>query len=275
MNRRIFSRITFLLSLTVLLCACGQKKTDLAKPVFDLNMELNGLAERGTMIDRAGAQYTDDTLRVNFVFKGSILEHPENINSALAEFCTAVALRYNNWHNAGTTENLTTIMNTLANEESGMILEIANTDGASAEFFISGARMRQLGTQPLSTLNFAAAQANMNLLLGEQTAEYCEAVRASACTYRLAGGFAEYTLTFDNPGLFSNQTQGSLNGRYIAYQKEKYGLGSANPTISAQAALFEQWMQSLGIEGFRFVYRAENSTSTLRTTGLTWASLNN
>ncbi len=253
--------IVALLSL-IIMGACGKKKVDLTLPVTHLNSELRSTAAESPMfLTDCYAEYEGDTLAVNIKLIDPDIKVSQ-LSQPLIEFITAIVMK----DNTGTT--LDEILNGLTENEGIMVITITDVMDDKQEYPITPARLKQLVRQNYSELNFAAVRSNVNSLLEARCEQYAVAVGATECTYRLTGGFAEYTLTFERASAFANQTQGSLNGKYLNALRLQY------TTYGECDDLIQELMEKVGIDGYRFVYMAEGTNTGIRTTGLTWRSIN-
>ena len=93
----------------------------------------------------------------------------------------------------------------------------------------------------------------------EKRAEaYREAYKAENAEFAFEAGFAQYELVFANASAYSNLTQDSLRGRYQNVLRAQYD------SYGECRGLIEGVLESLGIEGYRFVYTDKNDTKTLK-----------
>lgn len=242
----------------LMLGACGKKKVDLSLPVSKLNSELRSTAADSPMfLSAAFAEYEGDTLAIHVDFNDPDLEVSQ-FEQPMVEFITAIVMKDN------TGNTLDAILNGLTENEGVMVITLKDNNGAEKEFSITPARLKQLVRQNYSELNFAAVRSNVNALLEARCQEYAEAVHATGCTYRFNGGFAEYTLTFERASAFANQTQATLNGKYLTV------LRLMMTNYGECDDIYQKLLEKVGVEGFRFVYMVEGTNTGIRTAGLTW-----
>lgn len=244
------------------LASCSETKdyTALTEQSDRLNTELNVLAEGSPMfLDSLTTSCAENVITINVAFTNLDVKQ---ISEPLAQFFVAT---YAKGH---TGANLDKLVNELVATEGQLNLHISNAAGESVDYVIPGKRLKQLVTAKLMDLNFNSVKTNINDILESNCDYYKDLAIANNCEYALANGFAQYTVTFANPAKYAGVTNGSLAGRYLKIMQKKYDeFGDCRDII-------EEVLQSVNIEGYRFIYTDENNKKTLKA-ALPWRLIDN
>lgn len=239
-------KVALFLSLAVALVlgACsGNSKEEaaLAEKNTQLNVEFMQLAKGSPdFIQSMSSEYAAPNLLVNLKLDSDI--NPEEYSQALVEYVVANYIRTN----AG--ELMDAIVNGISRTKGSLSITITNVNGEAKEYNIGHARLVQLVQKKNSELNFNDVKENVMKLLEKKCAEYVEPANATGCTFAMANGFAQYTLTFKNTQAFANQTPGTMLGRYIPVVQKQYA------EYGAASGLVLDVLKSLQIDGYRFVF---------------------
>ncbi len=239
------------LSLAITLSSCGgtsKAETELAAKATDLNMEFLQLAKGSPdFIESMSCEYSAPNLLINTKLNTDL--KPEMFSQALVEYVVANYIR----SNAGAL--MDGIVNGINLTKGSISITITNVNEEAKEYTIGHARLVQLVQKKNSELNFNDVKQNVVKIMETECAKYADDVKAESCTFALANGFAQYTITFKNASAFSNQTQGSVLGRYIKVLKEQY------QTYGAASYLVIDILKSLQLDGYRFVYTDPEGTA--------------
>ena len=262
--KRFFLLLGIGVVLMGLACACSSGSKEPSALIGQserISAELNTLAEESPLfLGSADASYADGTLSVDLEFCDSII----NINNLSDVLIKYVLGQYMKGH---TGEDLDETLNTLGKENGVLSLTLKDVYGNTAVLDLPSATLKKLVTTKQMELGYQEARVNVLDILDTRCASYAKAVNAESCEFKYQAGFAQYTLTFKSATYFSNQTPGSLAGRYLGILKPEYeSFGACRPII-------EELMTSLQIEGYRFVYTDSEGTKTIHT-ALPWRMLN-
>lgn len=229
------------------LCSCGTQsgESPLMPVAQKLDMELAQMGEDNVLfLGKTQALYEPEAkeFKVTIEYVDSLVD-VQQISEAMMQFYTAMQLK----NSPGT--QLDTFLNTMSKEEGNFKLEVSDVYGHSRTYTMSGARLKQLFKLPPMQLDFQDVKANVVEILASRCPDYMKAVNAADATFEISGGFATYTLSFEKATAFSNMTQGSLKGRYLHVLQPRYeAMGQFAPEI-------QEFLKTLGIEGYRFVYK--------------------
>lgn len=249
-------------ALTFVLAACsGNSKEEaiLADKCSELNMQFMHLAKGAPdFIESLACEYAAPNLLVNLKLDSDI--NPDEYSQALVEYVVANYIR----SNAG--QMMDAIVNGINRTKGSLSITVTNSNMEAKEFTIGHARLVQLVQKKNSELNFNDVKENVVRLLEMDCKEYMGPVDATSCTFAMANGFAQYTLTFKNAQAFGNQTTGTILGRYIPVMQKQYA------RYGAASSLVIDVLKSLQIDGYRFVYTDEKETKKI-SSALPWKLL--
>lgn len=251
---------TFMVAAVALTAAafgsCSQKSSEPSALVAQserIGDELSTLVEESPMyLDSASVSYADAELTVSIGFADAVM-NPGDFSQALVEYVVSVWMK--NHLGAG----LDTTLNTLSDEKGTLKVVLTGADGNVNTFTVGAARLKKLLVLKPSELNFSVVKDNVNLIMDKRCAAYADEYNARECSYEISTGFAQYTLVFASASAYANLTQDSLRGRYQKVLTEQYD------SYGACAPIITEVLQSLGMEGYRFVYEtADNPSKTLK-----------
>lgn len=243
-------------------CGGGQKgPSPLVAQSERLALDLGSVAEDSPMfISAIDVDYADAVLTVGIDFADPSLRVAD-LSEALVQYTLAQYLKSHGG------PNLDEIINTLSAEEGKLVIALTGCDSVSRNYDIPAARLKQLVRLKPIELNFTAVKDNVVALMAAECIAYKDEYKADDCTFEIAGGFAQYTLTFDRATAYASLNQASLTGRYVKKLKEQYeNYGSCRPMI-------EQLLKSLQIDGYRFIYN-NNAGGKDLSAGIPWRLLN-
>lgn len=222
-------------------CGGAKEPSALVAQCERINADFRTVAEESPMfLDSLTCAYDDSQISVNVVLADTTAT--ADLDQSFVEYVVAQYLKTH------ADENLAIILNTLSEEQGKLTVAVSAPGSPTAAFEIGGARLKQLYKLPNSELNFAEARTVAIKLFEAQCSKFGEAVNAESCDFAFSGGFAQYTLTFKSAQAFSNQTQGTMQGRYrnaLQPMYEEYG--------QCRSFVIEVY-KSLGFDGYRFVY---------------------
>ncbi len=242
--------------------SCGSKgPSPLVAQAERIQNELAPLAADSPMfLDSIKADYADKTLTLAIAFADPAV-NPDNYSQALVEYVVAQYIK------AHPGAGLDAVLNGLSDEEGVLDIVLTGREGSSRTYTIGARRLKQLYRQRPMELNFNEVKTNVSSLMAARCNTYRLGVNATDATFAIDGGFAQYTLVFASGSVFSNQTQGSILGRYLPGLREHYeNYGACRPMV-------EEMLRSLGIDGYRFVYTTAEGDPTLRAAA-PWRTLN-
>lgn len=248
----------------IMLSSCSKKEPSALVPLVDkMNLDLAGMAKDNPLF-LADASASIDSLTsaitVEAEFNDSIID-VEKVSDALVEYYTAMQLK----DHPGA--DLDTFLNTLSAEEGSMTVELSDVYGHTRSYEMSAARLKQLFRSAPMQLAFNDVKANVEELLAGRCELYRTRANAQECSFGIENGFATYTLTFAKESNYGNLTQGSLKGRYLHFLQPEYeGMGSFRGPIEAL-------MQSLQIDGYRFVYATQDGKGKELRAALPWREI--
>lgn len=256
---------TFLIAaalIAVLLGSCTDKgPSPLVEQAERLQSELTPLAADSPMyLDSIKVSYADAAMTVAISFADPAV-NPDDYSQALVEYVVAQYLK------AHPGAGLDAVLNGLSDEDGALDIVLTGRSGSSRTYTIGHRRLKQLYRQRPMELNFNEVKNNVAALMAARCNAYRLGVNATDATFAIDGGFAQYTLTFASASAFSNQTQGSILGRYLPGLREQYeNYGACRPMI-------EELLRSLGIDGYRFIYTTPDGSESKRAAA-PWRSLN-
>lgn len=261
---------TYLLSLIclmlcpVLLLSCGTEKQDrqiIEEYVGPLNAEYARLSENTDLLESVAVELSDNNLAVEVVFAGDEVAVPD-LTEALVQYGVAF------WLKEHTGKRLDNILNALGRLQGSLELTLKDANADERTYSISSSRLKQLVRLRPMELNFNEVKANISAIMSSR----CGDLRAKAngcegATFAITGGFAQYTLSFGRAADYREFTQASLAGKYVNLLKPQYeGYGELRPFV-------QNILESLQIEGYRFIYEAGNGGTPLRA-AIPWRLLN-
>lgn len=213
--------------------------------------ELATLVEGSPMfLQSADVNYADGVLGVSIAFSDSAIE-VEDCSDALVQYVLAQYLK------AHGGPDLDVVLNTLTDEEGSLKLTLVDSKANSREYTVNAARLKHLvRTKPME-LSYNDVRTNVMDILDERCDALEQQYKAEDAEFTIKGGFAQYTLTFARPSAFSHLNQASLRGRYLKDLKAQY------ENYGACRAMVEELLQSLSIDGYRYVYTDKNETKVL------------
>ncbi|GFI13559.1 hypothetical protein IMSAGC008_01092 [Muribaculaceae bacterium] len=214
--------------------------------------EMADMAENSPMyLDSVSVAYADGTLNVAVTFADTIVD-VEDYSDALIEYVVAYYIK----QRPG--QNLDTVLNTLSAENGSLKITLANPQGDRKECTIGASRLKKLFFMKPSELNPAQVKSDIANIMEKRAEAYREAYKAENAEFAFEAGFAQYELVFANASAYSNLTQDSLRGRYQNVLRAQYD------SYGECRGIIEGVLESLGIEGYRFVYTDKNDTKTLK-----------
>lgn len=243
--------------------SCGNSgPSPLVAQAERIQNELAPLAADSPMyLDSIRARYADKTLTVAVAFADPEV-NPDEYSQALVEYAVAQYIK------AHPGVGLDAVLNGLSDEQGTLDIVLTGRSGNSRTYTIGARRLKQLYRQRPMELNFNEVKTNVSSIMAARCNSYRLAVNATDATFAIDGGFAQYTLTFASASALSNQTQGTILGRYLPGLREHYeNYGACRPMV-------EELLRSLGIDGYRFVYTTAEGEPSLRVAA-PWRSLNN
>ncbi|MDE6277123.1 MAG: hypothetical protein K2M06_03355 [Muribaculaceae bacterium] len=247
-----------------LLSSCSKKAPSALVPLVDkLNLDLAAQAKNNPMfLSDASASIDSLTsdISVKVEFCDSIID-VEKLSEALVEYYTAMQLK------ANPGQSLDTFLNTLSAEEGKMSLELKDVYGHSRTYEMSGTRLKQLFRSAPMQLGFNDVKANVIEILAMRCPEYRKAANALDCTLDIESGFATYTLTFARESNYANLNQGSLKGRYLHFLQPTY------ENFESFRQPIEELLQSLQLDGYRFVYATEDGKGKELRVAIPWRDI--
>lgn len=247
-----------------LLWCCGNKNeqasSELVQQAIYLNDRLNALAASSNgFITEIGAGFEDDTLKVNISYDTNIGGDVNEYSDALIEFVVSY------WMKNNQDDDLETTLNSLTKVNGALKIVLSDDTNAGKVVTIPAARLKKLFILKPSQLNFNAVKENVLQLMARRCEAYKAEYMASDVEFSLVSGFAQYTFTFDNSSAYANLKQDSLRGRYQKILREQYCLyGGCSLTIIAI-------QRAVGIDGYRFVYKAANDPDSYLSAALPWS----
>lgn len=249
MKTKIYIGLACTLAAGAIFGACNSEKKEAAKDatvLIDQTMMVNDQLQvypKGapSVFEELTAKYEHDTVEVAVDFASPTVD--VNLYSdALVEYIVAFYFKDN------TAESNKHFADAIA--EQGAVLEI-DLDGANdteKKVFISGERVKQLYALKPMQVNYNDAKMAFGDIMSARCADMAKQYNAADAEFSFANGFAQYTLTFDNPSAFAHLDQGSLRGRYLpALKKEFADMGTLSPVV-------KDFMKTFGIDGFKYVY---------------------
>lgn len=241
--------------------ACSKAPSPLIAQAERLQTELAPVATDSPMyLDSITVKYADAVLTVTIAFADPAV-NPDDYSQALVEYVVAQYLK------SHPGADLDAVLNGLSEEEGSLDIVLAGRSGAPRTYTIGSRRLKQLFRLRPMELNFNEVKTNVSSIMAGRCNQYRLGVNAAETTFAIDGGFAQYTLTFASPSAFSNQSQGSIVGRYLPGLREQYeSYGACRPMI-------EETLRSLGIDGYRFVYTTAEGEPSLRA-AVPWRMLN-
>lgn len=248
----------------VLTMGCKSNKQDLEKLqeyVGPLNAEYGRLCENTDLVGSVAVSLVDNNLCVEVDFSSEEVAVPD-MTEALVQYGLAF------WLKQHTGARLDNILNSLGRVEGSLELTLRDVNGDSRTYTVASSRLKQLVRLRPMELNFNEVKNNISAIMSSR----CGSLRdgANGCTgvtFQIAGGFAQYTLGFGRASDYREFTQASLTGKYVNLLKPQYqGYGELRPYIQSV-------LESLQIEGYRFIYKAEGSATPLRA-AIPWRLLN-
>lgn len=144
-------------------------------------------------------------------------------------------------------------------ESKGELDVIINSDnGESAAFTLTPHRIVALQRAKNSELNFSSARTQVIAVAERMVPAPQEHIGAMKVHVSVSKSFLEYNIVWPNVTSYERQPQGILTKRYFNALKEQYQTmgGLAEPVIDM--------LTSMGIDGVRIVYSAENSDKELK-----------
>lgn len=250
----------------LILGACSGKNTKaeeeaMVSQVESINLNLGKLAEGSPMfLASASADYAEQSLSVNLEFCDSLI-NVDQLSDVLIRYVLGLYMK----NNIG--ENLDITLNTLGKLEGVMSLTLKDIYGGTKVLVLPSATLKKLVTSKQMELGYQDARTNVFDIMETRCDRYKTAVNAQSVDFKYAAGFAQYTLTFKNAKAFSNQTQGTLAGRYLGALRPVFdNFGDCRPII-------EELLTSLQIEGYRFVYVDDADTRKIHVS-LPWRMIN-
>lgn len=240
-------------------CSSGSGKNqadidELTSQAERINLDLAQMAEECPMfLAGAGASFENDTMNINIEFADPIIK---------ADMLSDVLIRYalGQYLKAHTGENLDITLNTLGKIEGIMTVTLTDINGQAKVLDIPSATLKKLVTTKQLELGCQEARSNILDILDTRCEDYRKAVNAKSCEFKYQNKFAQYTLTFEKESHYANQTQGSLTGRYLNVLRPTYdNFGVMRPFVI-------ELINSVEIDGYRFVYQAEDGSKTIHTT---------
>ena len=249
--KRIFLIIGTGLAMLGLACACSSGSKEPSALIAQserINQNLEALTEASPMfLAGASASYANDTLNIGVEFCDSLI-HADQLSDALILYVMGMYMK------ANTGENLDITLNTLGKEQGIMKVTVKDIYGDQKVLELTSATLKKMVTTKQTELGYQDARLNVFEILETRCEKYKEAVNAVSCEFKYQGSFAQYTLTFKKASAYANQTPGSLLGRYIGVINPVFDyFGACGPMIA-------EMMESMQIEGYRFVYTDEADT---------------
>lgn len=244
--------------------ACKSNKQDLEtiqQYVGPLNAEYSSICGQTDLLSSVAVAMEGNNLTVTVDFASDEIAVPD-LSEALVQYGLAF------WLKQHTGARLDNILNSLGHIEGSLELTLNDVNGDSRTYTITPSRLKQLVRLRPMELNFNEVKTNISEIMSRR----CGALRdgANGCTgatFQISGGFAQYTLSFGRAADYRDFTQASLTGKYVNLLKPQYtGYGELKPYILSV-------LESLQIEGYRFIYQADNNTTPLRA-AIPWRLLN-
>lgn len=252
-NRLILIAVSALVCVMAL--ACRSNKADqetISDYITPLNTEFASICADTDLLESVAVSLNDVNLNVDVHLSDDGIA-VSNLSEALVQYGVAM------WLKQHTGQRLDNILNALGRMEGQMNLTLYDVDGTSRLYEISHSRLKQLVRLRYMELNFNEVRTNVVELMSSDCAAYREG--ANGCedvSFRLNGGFAEYTFVFGRAADYREFTQANLAGKYVNVLKPQYeGYGTLRNFVEAL-------LESLQIEGYRFVYTTEDSSNTIR-----------
>ena len=228
--------------------ACSGKSTEPSLLIAQserLGGELAKIAEDSPLyLDSISTGYADGVLTVEIAFADPDVAVAD-YSQALVEYIVSL------WIKNHPGADLDTTLNTLSAEDGSLRIVLKGASGETKDFSIGHARLKKLYTLKPSELNFSAVKDNVYQIMDSRCKAYQEQYKATGCSFDFSGGFAQYTLTFTSATTYSNLTQDSLRGRYQLILRKNFD------RYGASVDMVYALLNSLGVEGYRFVYEAE------------------
>ncbi|MDE6468170.1 MAG: hypothetical protein K2L28_04650 [Muribaculaceae bacterium] len=247
----------------IVLAACSKAKgpSPLEGQSQRLNTELSALADASpAFLDAIEVSYADATLSIDIQFSDSTL-NVAKITEPLVQYVVA---QYLKGHPGA---NLDEILNTLTQEKGSLAIKLTGADGATAQYTIGAARLRNLFKLRPMELGYNEVRTNVIELFESRCAAMAAQFNAESCEFDIDHSFAQYTFIFPSARAFASLNQASLTGRYVKILKAQYeAYGACRPII-------EELLKSLSIDGYRFLYLTPDRKTGL-TAGIPWRTIN-
>lgn len=244
--------------------SCSGKSPSVLVPVVDkLNLDLAAIAEQNPMfLSEASADF--DSISTIIEVRATICDsiiNVEQISDALMQYYTAQQLK----DNPGV--DLDNFLNGLTAEEGDLDVILSDVYDHTRTYSMDASLLKKLLKNSPMQLQFNDVKANVIEILSERCEKYRAAANALECTLEIDGGFATYTLTFKSEAAYKNLNQGSLKGRYLHFLQPVY------EDLQSFRFPIEALMNSLGIEGYRFVYTTEDGTTQPLKVAIPWRNI--
>lgn len=242
-------------------CGSGAKdKAILAEQASRLNISYSALIQDSQFVRSISFAVDDKDLKVDVVFKNDQV-NVEDFSHALVKYALA------QWLKGHTGADLDEILNALGRLQGELELTLTDADGDSCDFDFNSAELKHMVRLRPMELDFNEVRANVQRLMTDRCDFYKDLVHGSAASFRFKGGFAEYTITFPNKSDYRNYTQAKMAGTFSAVLRPQYkNYGAFKPFV-------EELLQSLQIEGYRFIFTTGNNADELRS-AIPWRLIN-
>ena len=154
--------------------------------------------------------------------------------------------------------DITTVCNALRADKAELDVVLNSPSGESAVFNFTPQRIITLQRAKNSELNIPAARTQLIVVAEKMVPNpgaHAGAVRVETSVVK---GFLEYNIIFPDASTFERAAQGLLTKNYFNPLKQQYADmgGLAEPVV--------EMLTSMGIDGVRIVYSAENSDKNLK-----------
>lgn len=234
-------------------CDMNKKhKETIAGYLPELNTELRALAAGTDLLEEASMELDDKTLKVEIEFATEQFKVSE-LSEPLVQYTLSLYMK------SHTGARLDNILNALGNMSGEVEIELEDVDGDSRTFIIPSSRMKQLVRLRPMELNFNEVRNNVTSMMQADCNTYrMLSAGAESATFRLQGGFAEYTVTFPSTEEYRGYTQANLAGKFVNVLRPQYqAYGTLRPLIM-------ELMESLQIDGYRFIYTTPSGDGAIR-----------
>jgi hypothetical protein len=220
-------------------------QADSVSAVFKQNVELNP-----TFLTSAYAEYENKEFRICINFEDDRIKLSA-YTDAFIDYFLASGLKDNEADFKG-------IFNSLSRVNGKLVLQLGDVYGTTRTLEYTVQEIKYFLRTPRTKLNYNEVKAQALQLMSDYWVDVRKAHNADDVVFEAVGGFATYTILFNDDSSYRYINSGNLKDQMVkALSKEYARFGTFKPLV---VDLFS----SFGVEGYRYVYTNKQNDKTLK-----------